>query len=275
MSLFNFNQEEMLTFFAILIRYSVLVAILPFLGDRVVPMPVKVLLSLSLTIALMPALVSQGFVHPGDAVRWGSSVSGIVGTVAVEAIFALVLGYTARLAFETISFGGHLVGTFMGFGMASTYDPQQESQAQVVATIHTALATLLFLVLDAHHLMLKASLESYQIFGLGGGGSFLAQPGFNVAFSEKLVAITGQVIRFALQMSAPVAVVLFAVNVVFGVLSKAMPQINVLVLSVGVSGLIGLVVLFLSLGEFDSVAADLFERMVEWMQIMTRALSGK
>lgn len=274
MSLFNFNQEELLTFFAILIRYSVMVAILPFLGDRVVPMPVKVLLSLSLTLALMPALVSQGFVHPGDAVRWGASVSGFLGTIAVEVIFALVLGYTARLAFEVISFGGHLVGTFMGFGMASTYDPQQESQAQVVATIHTTLATLLFLVLDAHHLMLKASLESYQIFGLG-GGAFLSQSGFNIAFSEKLVGITGQVIRFALQMSAPVAVVLFAVNVIFGVLSKAMPQINVLVLSVGVSGLIGLIVLFLSLGEFDSVAADLFERMVEWMETMIRAMAGK
>lgn len=275
MSLFNFNQEELLTFVAILVRYSVLIAVLPFVGERVVPVPVKILLSLVLSIALMPALISRGFVYPGQAVGWGASVSGIVGTLAIEVIFALVLGFTARLAFEVVSFGGHLVGTFMGFGMASTYDPQQESHTQVVGAIYTALATLLFLVLDGHHLMLKAALESYRIFALGGGNGWSGASTFNPIFSQRLIEITGQVIRFSLQMSAPVAVVLFAVNVAFGVLSRAMPQLNILALSIGVSGMIGLVVLFLSLGEFNSVTSELFLKMTEWMDAMIRAMAGK
>jgi flagellar biosynthetic protein FliR len=276
-SLFNFNQEELLTFFAILVRYGTLFSVLPFVGDKFVPMPVKILLSLTVSISLMPSLIARGLINPGLAAVWGATLSGIVGTVAAEVMFALVMGYVARLAFEAISFGGNLVGTFMGFAMASTYDPQQESQTQVVAEIHVVLATLLFLVLDGHHLMLRASVDSYRIFGLGGMVLGKAAPvlnfGFNAALSERLIAITGQVLRFAIQMSAPVAVALFAVNVAFGVVSRAMPQMNILILSIGVSAMIGLFVLFLSLGEFQGLAGELFGRMGDWMEGIAMAMA--
>ena len=61
----------------------------------------------------------------------------------------------------------------MGFSTASTYDPHQESQTQVVAQIQMAIAMLLFLALDGHHLMLRASLESYRIVGVGGLAGFV------------------------------------------------------------------------------------------------------
>ena len=59
----------------------------------------------------------------------------------------LVLGYTARLLFDAISLGSNLAGNFMGFAAASTYDPHQESQTQVVAEIQLAIATLMFLAM--------------------------------------------------------------------------------------------------------------------------------
>lgn len=274
MSLFNFNHEEMLTFFAVLVRYSVLISVLPFLGDRFVPAPLKVLLSLALTIALFPALVSSGMVRPGDAVAWGSTTSGIVGTIALEAIFALVLGYVARIAFEAVNFGGNLAGTFMGFAIASTYDPNQQSQTQVVAEIHMALAMLLFLVLDGHHLMIRAALGSYGTVGIGGAGTLLAgASGSGGAFSARLVELTAQVLRFGLQLAAPVAIALFGVNVVFGVMARAMPQLNALVLSIGVSALIGLMVMFLSLGELQAATGELLGRIGEWMNAISVAIA--
>lgn len=273
MSLFNFNQEEILTFFAVLVRYSVLFSILPFVGDHYVPAPVKILLSLSVTMALFPALISSGAVHPGDAAIWGASASGIVGTVAAESMTALVLGFTAKLAFEAVNFGGNLVGNFMGFGIASTYDPNQASQTQVVAQVQMALAMLLFLVLDGHHLMLRATLGSYSIVGVG--GAELLSKGANPAFARQMIDLTGQVVRFGIQIAAPVAVALFGVNVAFGVLAKAMPQLNILVLSISVSALVGLAVMFLSLGEFQSVVGDLFGRIGDWIGMAALGLKGK
>ncbi len=262
-----FTQEEMLSFFAVLVRYSVLIALLPIVGNRFVPVPVKILLSLAISIALFPALVTTGQIHPGEAAIWGSSGFGIVGTVALEALVGFALGFTAKLAFESVSFGANLVGTFMGFAIASSYDPTQDTQTQVIAELQIAIGTLIFLAIDGHHAMLKAALGSYQIVGLG-------KAGLSAAFSQRLTVLTAEVIRFGVQMAAPVAVTLFAVNIAFGVLAKAMPQLNVLVLSFAVSALIGFIVMFLSIPEFQGAAGNVLGKTGDWMSFVLKTMAG-
>jgi flagellar biosynthetic protein FliR len=268
MSIFNFNEPELLTFFAVLVRYSVLIALMPIVGDRAVPVPVKILLSLAVSMALFPALVSRGQIQPGAAVGWGATPSGIIFTVGGEAVFGLLLSFVARLAFDTVTFGGNLVGTFMGLATASTYDPHQETQTQVVSQFQLALATLIFLAVDGHHLMLRAALDSYRVVGLGGTLGGLGQ-----SVSQRLVEITGQVIRFGIQFAAPVAISMFAVNVAFGVVAKSMPQLNVLVLSFAAGSLVCLGVLFLSLPEFAGATQNLFSRADEWMLLVMRSVA--
>ena len=268
MSIFNFNQAEMMTFFAVLVRYSVLFAVLPFVGDRTIPMPVKVLLSLAVTIALFPALVSSGAVHPGEALVWSATASGIVSTITLEVLFALALGFTARLAFDAISFGGNLVGNFMGFASASTYDPHQESQTQLIAQIQMAIAMLIFLVMDGHHLMLRAALDSYRIVGLGA-----LKINLGPKFIQTLVQMSGQVIRFGIEIAAPVAISLFAVNVAFGVMAKAMPQLNILVLSLAASALVGMLVMLLTMPEFQGLVGNIVGRVGDSMEAVMMALA--
>lgn len=265
---FNFSEEEILTFFAVLVRYSVLIAVLPFVGDKAVPTPAKILLSVAVTLALFPALVAGGSVRPGEAIAWGATAGGILGTVALEVLFGLALGFTAKLAFDSVFFGANLVGNFMGFASAATYDPHQESQTQVIAEFQMALAMLIFLVLDGHHLMLRAGLESYQIVGLG-------KAGLGAVFAQRMVTLTGNVLKFGLVLAAPLAVSLFAVNVAFGVLAKAMPQLNILVLSFSVTAIVGFFALFLTLGEFQGALGIVFSRMEDAMAGVTAAMAGR
>ncbi|HTL12613.1 MAG TPA: flagellar biosynthetic protein FliR, partial [Bdellovibrionota bacterium] len=154
-NLFDLDQNQILTFFAVLVRYGTLVAVLPWIGDKVVPAPVKVLLALTLSAMLYPVLVATGKVSPQAATVWGSTSGGILSVTAVEALFGLAMGFAARMLFMAVEAGGNLAGNYMGFAMASQYDPHQESQSQVVAQIHTTLAMLIFLALDGHHLMLR------------------------------------------------------------------------------------------------------------------------
>jgi flagellar biosynthesis protein FliR len=273
MSLFNFNVDELLTFFAVLVRYSILFSILPFLGDHYVPSPVKILLSLSATVALFPGLLASGVIHPADAAVWGASAGGIASTITVEVMIALVLGYVARFAFDTIHFGGNLVGNFMGFGIASTFDPSMQSQTQVVAEIQAVIGMLIFLAIDGHHLMIRAALQSYQIIGLGGAGMLAGGSIINATTVQRMGELTGQVLRLGLEISAPIAIVLFSVNMVFGILAKAMPQLNILVLSVTISAIIGLVMMFITLPEFQGAAADVFTRMGDSMLAILKAMA--
>lgn len=274
MSLFNFNQAELLTFFAVLVRYSVLFSVLPLIGDHYVPSPVKILLSLAVSVALFPGLIASGVVHPADAAVWGDSLGGILGAIGTEVIFALVLGYTAKLAFEAIHFGGNLVGNFMGFGIASTYDPNMQSQTQVVAEIQAAIGFLLFLAIDGHHLMIRAALESYRIVGVGGGiGGVTFSSLVNGAVVQRMAGFTGDVIRLGIEISAPIAIVLFALNVVFGILAKALPQLNILILSVTISAFVGLIMLFLTMPEFEGAASAIYGRMGDSMGTIANAIA--
>jgi flagellar biosynthetic protein FliR len=271
MNVFDFShitQEEVLTFFAVLVRFSTLIAVLPFTGDRMVPAPVKILLALATTLALFPALVNGGGVNPAEAARWGATTSGIAFTVGAEAVFALVLGYTARILFESISFGSNLVGNFMGFAAASTYDPHQESQTQVVAQIQMSVAMLVFLSLDGHHLMLQASLDSFRLVGVG-------KASITAITGQRLIELTGQTLKFGIQLAAPVAISIFAVNVAFGVIAKAMPQLNILVLSFAVTALVGLVVMLMSVPEFQGASGAILGRVGDWLETIALSTVGR
>lgn len=263
--LFTYDQNEMLTFFAVLVRFSILVTILPFVGDMAVPMPVKALMALGVSLVLYPVLVADGQVRPAEAAVWGSSAGKLVGTIATEATFGLILGFTARIFFDAISMAGNVAGTFMGYAMASAYDPHVESQSQVVAKFQGAIAMLIFLVLDGHHLMLSAALESYRFVSVG-------QAVFGAAVAERLLELSGMLIRTGLQIAAPVAISLYATQVVYGVMAKAMPQLNILVLSFAVSALVGLFVMLVSIPGFHDVTGALFEGMGDGMRSVMHSM---
>lgn len=264
---FQFNYNEICTFFAVLVRFSVLVSIVPWLGERSIPTLVKIFLSVAITVCLFPVLVNQNIIQPEKAERWSNSIPLLAQVIGLEALFALVLGFSAKIVFQAIQFGGNLAGNFMGFGMATYFDPFSETQSQVVAEIHMAFAMLLFLGLDAHHLLLRAMLGTYSWVGLG-------EVQMGAGFSEFFIQLTKQVLYFGLVAAAPVAVCIFLVNLVFGVLAKAMPQLNALVLSFSVTALVGIAVLYLSLPEFTEFSKFLFTKMPETMVALSKKLGG-
>jgi flagellar biosynthetic protein FliR len=267
-NLFQFSPEEIYTFFAVLIRVSVLIAVMPIFGDKLVPAPVKVLLSLAISLAIFPGLVNRGFVRPGDAAIWAATTWGVARTIGQEVLVGLVLGFTAKLVFDAIQIGAALASNMMGFSMASVYDPHQETQTTVVAEIQVAIAMLAFLALNGHHLLLRGALDSFQFCGIG-------EAGVNHLMQTRIIEMTATVLKFGIQLGAPITLVMFAVNVAFGVFAKTMPQMNILVLSLGISAFAGIVVMMLTAPEFQTVATNILSRTEDWMHGMLVAMAGR
>jgi flagellar biosynthesis protein FliR len=124
-------------------------------------------------------------------------------------------------------------------------------------------------------MMLRSALQSYQWIGVGGIGGQWANGGGASVLSQRLIAMGSDVLKFGIQLSAPIAIVIFAVNVVFGVLARAVPQLNILVMSVTISAFIGLLVMLLSLGELQGLTINILARMNDWMEGALRAMAGK
>lgn len=268
MNLFQFSPNEMITFFAVLVRYSILFSLLPLVGEKAVPATVKILLSLSVSICLYPGLIKSGVIHPEAASQWSATMGGIISTISSEALVGILLGFISKFAFDAINMGANFMGAQMGFSMATIYDPMQESHTIVISEIHFALAMLAFLAFDGHIYILKSALSSYEIVGLGQGS-------LSGVTSQYLIEMTGQLIKFAIQISAPVAIVMFLVNIVFGVLSRALPQMNILILSFAITTGLGMVIMFITLPEFMSISMNLIGKTDEWMSGILYSLHSK
>src|SRR5262249_13226727 len=155
--------DYLLCFFAVLVRVSTFIVVVPFFGDRVIPAPVKILLSLALSMTLFPVLLARGLIDPHGSVVWSRTASALIGTVSLEVLLGLALGFVVKIMFDAVQMGSDIMGSLMGLGAANQFDPFQEVQTQILSHFQMAIAMLLFLALDGHHIVLQAFCESFRV----------------------------------------------------------------------------------------------------------------
>lgn len=265
--LFQLDLISWMGFVIVLFRIGVTLAVFPVFGNTLVPSFIKVLFAISVSFTIYPSLIKLGLVQHGQTAIWCSTLMGLVSTVMIEVLVGICLGFVARLSFDAIQMAGHFIGNAMGFSIASTYDPQQDSQTLVVAEFQNVCAMLLFLALDGHQLLLSSLIQSYSILGVG-------QAVFDPVFTQTIVAWFTKAFWFAVQLSAPATVILFVVNGLFGILSRTMPQINILPLSLGISALVGLVLLGLSQMEAQSMSVQFMAHSADWVKDALKWMRG-
>jgi flagellar biosynthetic protein FliR len=176
--------------------------------------------------------------HPAPPVP--VSLWDLAGMVIVEATIGVLIGLVAQFLFAGVSLGGQLAGMQMGFGMANMIDPTSHAQLTVVAQWQQLLAILVFLVLDVHHLLLRALLSSFATVPPG----TLAIAALDV---RAVITLAADMFSIGVRVAAPVLVALLLTNGAMGVLARTIPQLNVFVVGFPVNAGVGLIVLGASL----------------------------
>lgn len=263
MSPFGFTEAEIVPFFASLTRVVALFMVLPVFGDANVPQLVKVFLAFTVNMVVYPVAAAQGVVHASTLTM---SDLGIAALVLKEGAVGLVLGFTAKIFFEALTFAFAHIGNQMGFNMAAVYDHHTETNLPVISQMIMIFATLLFLVLDGHHLFFKALVQSYSVVPIGGFEFSRNVAGF-------VLETSAQVFWIGVRLSAPMALMIFLINCAFGIVAKAVPQINVFVVSFTVNILAGFLVLSLSMPMFGTDMGAVFQQMAIRMSELMAVLS--
>jgi flagellar biosynthetic protein FliR len=210
----------------LLVRPGMLVAFAPALGGAHLPAPVKVGLTVLLAIGLLPAVDVPG--------RLPDLTTAAV--IAREAVIGLSLGFALRALIAGAEFAGHLSGQQIGFSYGATIDPQSGVRNNMLAILYGSLATLGFLAINGHHTVLRALVQSYQALPMGGG-----QIDPSVVTSVR--DILGLVFVVALRLAAPIIVVLLIVEVIVGLISRAAPALNYMVIGYPLRLMVGLALL--------------------------------
>jgi flagellar biosynthetic protein FliR len=220
----NFDTIE--GFFLVLTRLSVLVFMLPFFNTRVFPALVKAGFSLLLAIILFPVISMTDTGFP-------DSITAFAGLVAVEMIVGLILGLMVLAVFEGVRIMGQVVGFETGFAIANVFDPQSGAQISLLANFAFFLAMVLFLLFNGHHILIHAMKESFDILPIG---SITMGP----PLVEKMLSNTSDMFVIALKIGAPAIAALFLTKVAFGLITKLIPQMNIMIVAFPVQIVVGL-----------------------------------
>lgn len=231
MNLFAFDPGAVLSFFLTLFRISVVLFLLPFFGGQSIPTTVKGALVIVLSLAVWPRLSFPPDLFPMDP--WELPVM-LLG----EATLGLTMGLMVRFLFAAVQTGGQLIGFQMGFAMVSVMDPDTGVSEAVSAHFLYMTSMLVFLALDGHLFLLKGLAQS---FALVPPGRLFLTP----VLVRQVLDFSGQMFLLAVKIASPVMASIFLVDLALALISRAAPQMHVLVLGFPVK--LGVGFLFLTL----------------------------
>lgn len=229
------------------LRISAVMVSEPVLGNRAIPIRVRIGFSFMLAV-----LVASSLPAP-PAVELASPAGLLVA--AQQIVIGLAIGFTMRLLMAAIEMAGSLAGLTMGLGFATFYDPQNSAQVPVVGQFMGLLAILMFFAINGHLMVISALVESFRVLPIS--AQPLAAGGF-----QALALAGGQIFVIGLLLSLPVMAALLMVNVAMGVMSRAAPQLNLFAVGFPLTLTAGFAVLLMALPYLAPHFTRLFEEGV-------------
>jgi flagellar biosynthetic protein FliR len=175
--------------------------------------------------------------------------------VAQQVLIGLSIGFAVRLVFAALELAGEVIGFQMGLNFAAFFDPSLNSQSSAVARFFGQMATLLFVVLNGHIMVLMAVTKSFEAFPVS--------PNFLDAMaSMQLYRLGTDLFASALWIALPMIGMLLFVNLALGVISRVAPQINIFAVGFPVTLIVGIVGIAVTLPSLDEPMIALMEKAI-------------
>lgn len=255
----QFSESQILTMVAGVawpfLRVSALFLAIPVFTGHMVPIRIRVMLAASITWLISPTLPAM----PDTALF---SLSGF--WIAVQQfLIGLAIGFVLHLVFEAIVFGGQSVAYGMGLGFASMIDPQTGVQVPVIAQFYQILATLLFLAMDGHLVLVRLLADSFQVLPVG-------FEGLSADAMRRLALWGSRLFMAGILLSLPLVTALLLVNLGFGVASRAAPQLNIFSVGFPITLGLGLFLIGVSLPDVLSLFSGFLDEGYQLMAAILR-----
>lgn len=235
-------------FALILVRVSGLMLTAPLFGSQVIPMRIRAMLAVSVTIVLFPMLAPK---MPAQV-----SLAAAVRGLASELSIGLIMGMGLGLLFVGVELMGMVVGQQAGLSLGQVFDPSTGSSSTTIGRTVFIIAMFIFMVAGGHRELLRAVLDTYGVIPVM---SFR----YDASMLDLFVDLLHGAFIVALRLAGPVLVTLILASLVMGFLSRTIPQFNILSVGFAIRVLTALFALALTIAASQGVVTDALADFVD------------
>ncbi|MEP6501901.1 MAG: flagellar biosynthetic protein FliR [Betaproteobacteria bacterium] len=209
------------------LRVLALFSAMPVLGQRNVPIRVRIALSFFIAIGAV------GTAPAGPSVPLDSPAAILL--VVQQVLIGLSLGFAVRIIFTAIEFAGEVIGLQMGLNFAGFFDPATAQQATATSSFFSTMVAFLFIAMNGHLLVIEAVVQSLVAFPVS------PEP-FAFLHAVRPETWGAEIFRLGLWIALPLIAMLLFVNMMLGIIARVAPQISIfsvgfpITLSVGLIG---------------------------------------
>lgn len=250
MGLAQFLQWNVSLFLLILSRWAGMIMLAPVFGARGVPSMVKIGLAAGLSVIMYPLIQASSPQIPDNLWMYAA-------LVIKEVLVGLVIGFVTYCVSAIVQGAGQLIDLQMGFTMGGAIDPVYGVQSAMMGNFQIVLATMLLLATNSHHYLIAAMVKSYAYIPVNPGGLPIG-----IDFAVNLIT---SVFSLSIQLALPVLGALLIADIGVGLLSRAVPQLNIFTVVFPVKIILGFVILIFAVPFFGQSVSHLFDTSMTWI----------
>ncbi len=196
-----------------LVRTSALVLSSPFLGTGTSFSGYKLAFITSLSLVL--------YLATGQPLGADLGPIEFAGMAMREVLIGGFLAFVLQIVVLGVQIAGHLIGHEMAFNMARTVDPNSGGQMPILAHMYETFFLMTFIAVDGHHWLLRALSESF-------GRAPVGELEFTGSAGSLIVTFFTDVFAAGLTFAAPIMVLLTLISTMIGLLTRAVPHLNIM-----------------------------------------------
>ena len=235
-------------FLLVFARLGAVMMMLPGFSDTAVPVRIRLLVALGISLALFGLL--------GPQVPATGSTMRLAGLAVGEMLIGLALGTIIRIMFLAITIAGSIISLQTGLTSAVMPDAALGGQLPVMAKLVSVAAAVVCFSLGIHHMWIAAMVNSYLVFPVGG-----LPPAAD--FAQLAIATTTRSMDLGFSLAAPLVVYGIVFNVALGLSARLAPTIQVFFIAQPLNILLGLALFGAILG---AVLMGFATAMADWLQ---------
>lgn len=163
----------------------------------------------------------------------------LIRLVAMETVNGLLLGYITNLCFNSLKIAGSLIDQQIGLSMSSIYDPNTKEQATLIENLMYWMGIIIFFSMNGHHKLIIGIHESFHLIEIGEN---LIQNNFYY-----IVHVFVQCFTIGFKIAVPIILSLIFTDLIMGLISRSVPQLNVMIIGMPLKMLVGVVFFMIAL----------------------------